>query len=164
MFFMLLYCLFLSMTQLESKLSEKVDIVNNTKINDCKEDIMIMAVYRDTYLLTRGKFFPFQNNCQRGILYWHLVYSLVKQALVLKCYRFHFKLKTWDITILIKCIPCYLFYFYKSRTALEIMSAKQSTKVGTFHTILHPPYQAPARPRPTISGPDLPYQAPRILS
>ena len=57
------------MTQLESKLSEKVDIVNNTKINDCKEDIMIMAVYRDTYLLTRGKFFPFQNNCQRGILY-----------------------------------------------------------------------------------------------
>ena len=38
------------------------------------------------------------------------------------------------------------------------------TKVGTFHTILHPPYQAPARPRPTISGPDLPYQAPCILS
>ena len=25
------------------------------------------------------------------------MYSLVKQALVLKCYRFHFKLKTWDI-------------------------------------------------------------------
>ena len=38
------------------------------------------------------------------------------------------------------------------------------TKVGTFHTILHPPYQAPAGPRPTISGPDLPYQAPCILS
>ena len=37
-------------------------------------------------------------------------------------------------------------------------------KVGTFHTILHPPYQAPARPRPTISGPNLPYQEPRILS
>ena len=41
---------------------------------------------------------------------------------------------------------------------------KFSTKVGTFHTILHPPYQAPAGPRPTISGPDLPYQAPCILS
>ena len=27
-----------------------------------------------------------------------------------------------------------------------------------------PPYQAPAGPRPTISGPDLPYQAPCILS
>ena len=39
-----------------------------------------------------------------------------------------------------------------------------STKVGTFHTILHPPYQAPGRPRPTISGPELPYQAPCILS
>ena len=42
MFFMLLYCLFLSMTQVESKLSEKVDIVNNIKINDWKEDITIM--------------------------------------------------------------------------------------------------------------------------
>ena len=42
MFFMLLYCLFLSMTQVESKLSEKVDIDNNTKINDCKEDKTIM--------------------------------------------------------------------------------------------------------------------------
>ena len=43
MFFMLLYCLFLLMTQVESKLSEKVDIeTDNTKINDCKEDIMIM--------------------------------------------------------------------------------------------------------------------------
>ena len=45
MFFLLLYCLFLSMTQVESKLSEKVDIVNNTlntKINDSKEDITIM--------------------------------------------------------------------------------------------------------------------------
>ena len=41
---------------------------------------------------------------------------------------------------------------------------KFSIKVGTFHTILHPPYQAPAGPRPTISGPDLPYQAPCILS
>ena len=25
------------------------------------------------------------------------MYSLVKQTLVLKCYRFHFKLKTWDV-------------------------------------------------------------------
>ena len=40
MFFMLLYCLFLSMTQVESKLSEKVDIENNTKINDCKEEFI----------------------------------------------------------------------------------------------------------------------------
>ena len=69
MFFMLLYCLFLSMTQVESKLSEKVDIeTDNTKINDCKEDIMIMEFIEILIWLTSGKLFPFQNNYQRGIL------------------------------------------------------------------------------------------------
>ena len=41
------------------------------------------------------------------------------------------------------------------RTSLRgiVLPVKIPPKFGTFHTILHPPYQALARPRPTISGP-----------
>ena len=57
------------MTQVGSQLSEKVDAENNTKKDDCKEDITIMEFIETLiYLLTSGKLFLFQNNCQRGIL------------------------------------------------------------------------------------------------
>ena len=55
-------------------------------------------------------------------------------------------------------------FLVKMNLASNQATGKFPTKVGTFHTILHPPYQAPAKPQPTISGPDLPYQAPCILS
>ena len=66
MFFMLLYCLFLSMTQVESKLSEKVDIENNTKINDCKEDIMMMAFIEILIYLQEVNYFRFKTIATGG--------------------------------------------------------------------------------------------------
>ena len=68
MFFMLLYCLFLSMTQVESKLSEKVDIVNNIKINDCKnkEDIMIMVFIETLVYLQAVNSFRFKTIARGG--------------------------------------------------------------------------------------------------
>ena len=65
MFFMLLYCLFLSMTQVESKLSEKVDIENNTKINDCK-DIMMMAFIEILIYLQEVNYFRFKTIATGG--------------------------------------------------------------------------------------------------
>ena len=89
------------MTQVESKLSEKVDIENNTKINDCKEDIMMMAFIEILIYLQEVNYFRFKTIARGGFWIdpWCIrllnkqVYSLVKQALVLKCYRFHFKVK-----------------------------------------------------------------------
>ena len=66
MFFMLLYCLFLSMTQVESKLSEKVDIVNNIKINDCKEDIMMMVFIETLVYLQAVNSFRFKTIARGG--------------------------------------------------------------------------------------------------
>ena len=66
MFFMLLYCLFLSMTQVESKLSEKVDIVNNIKINDWKEDITIMEFIETLIYLQAVNSFRFKTIARGG--------------------------------------------------------------------------------------------------
>lgn len=66
MFFMLLYCLFLSMTQVESKLSEKVDIVNNIKINDWKEDITIMELIETLVYLQAVNSFRFKTIARGG--------------------------------------------------------------------------------------------------
>ena len=48
------------MTQVESKLSEKVDNENNTKINDCKEDIMMMVFIEILIYLKEVNYFRFK--------------------------------------------------------------------------------------------------------
>lgn len=56
------------MTQVESKLSEKVDIVNNIKINDCKEDIMMMVFIETLVYLQAVNSFLFKTIARGGIL------------------------------------------------------------------------------------------------
>ena len=54
------------MTQVESKLSEKVDIENNTKINDGKEDIMIMEFIEILIYLQAVNSFCFKTIARGG--------------------------------------------------------------------------------------------------